>query len=249
MSVGDGSMKFKLLPLLPVLAFAAALAAFGSSLRAEIVDDQLFTLVKINQLELRSQDGDDVAAWDGQARIGTDRHKLALKSEGAYVTDPNKLENAEVQLLYLRLISDFFDAQIGVRHDFKPDPSRTFAVVGINGLAPQWLEVDASLFLSEEGDVSARFEVEYDILFTQRLILAPEAEINVALSDDEPTGVGSGISSVELGLRLRYEIEREFAPYLGINWDRKLGKSADFASAEGEDDNVFSIVAGLRIFF
>ncbi len=194
-------MRCKLFQRLPILTFAVALASFGSSLGAEVVDDQLFTLVKIDQLELRSQDGDDIAVWDGQARIGTDRHKLAVKSEGEYVTDPNKMENAEVQLLYLRLISDFFDAQIGVRHDFEPDPSRTFAVVGINGLAPQWLEVDASLFLSEEGDVSARFEVEYDILFTQRLVLEPAAEINVAFSDDEPTGVGSGVSNVELGPR------------------------------------------------
>ena len=242
-------MKLKLLEPLPIVTLAVALAWFGPSVRAEVLDNQLFTLVKIDQLEYRSQDGDDIAAWDGQTRIGTDRHKLALKSEGEYVAAPSKLENAEVQLLYQRLISDFFDVQIGVRHDFEPDPSRTFAVVGINGLAPQWLEVDASFFLSEEGDVSARFEVEYDLLITQRLVLEPAAEINVAFSDDQPTGVGSGIGDVELGLRLRYEIERELAPYLGINWERKLGNTSDFARAEGEDDNVFSIVAGLRIFF
>ncbi len=242
-------MKLKLFQRLSIITIAVALASSGSSLRAEFLDTQLFTLVKIDQLEFRFQDGDDIAAWDGQARIGTDRHKLAVKSEGEYLVDPNKMENAEVQLLYQRLISDFFDAQIGVRHDFEPDPSRTFAVVGINGLAPQWLEVDASLFLSEKGDVSARFEAEYDILFTQRLVLQPEAEINVAFSDDEPTGVGSGVSNIELGLRLRYEFAREFAPYLGISWERKLAGTSDFARAEGEDDNVFSIVTGLRIFF
>lgn len=242
-------MKRKLFQRLSMVMIAVALTSSGSSLRAEFLDTQLFTLVKIDQLEFRSQDGDDITAWEGQARIGGDRHKLAVKSEGEYVVDPGKMESAEVQLLYQGLISDFFDVQIGVRHDFKPDPSRGFAVVGINGLAPQWFEVDASVFLSDEGDVSARFEVEYDILITQRLVLEPAVEINVALSDDEPTGVGSGISDVELGLRLRYEIEREFAPYLGINWERKLGNTSDFARAEGEDDNVFSIVAGLRIFF
>lgn len=242
-------MRCKLFQRLPILTFAVALASVGPSLRAEVLDDQLFTLVKIDQLEFRSRDGDDLAVWNGQARIGTDRHKLAVKSEGEYVVDPGKMETAEVQLLYQRMISDFFDAQIGVRHDFRPDPSRTYAVVGINGLAPQWLEVDASLFLSEEGDVSARFEAEYDILFTQRLVLQPDAEINVAFSDDEPTGVGAGIGSVELGLRLRYEFAREFAPYLGINWERKLGNTSNFARAEGEDDNVFSIVAGVRLFF
>ena len=223
--------------------------ATSPTLRAEMLDDQLFTLVKIDQLEFRSQDGDDVASWDGQARIGNDLHKLALKSEGEYVLDPDTMETAEFQLLYLRMISDFFDVQAGLRHDFQPNPSRTYAIVGINGLAPQWFEVDASLFLSDEGDVSARFHVEYDILFTQRLVLQPNAEVNVAFSDDEPTGVGSGISDIELGLRLRYEFVREFAPYLGIQWERKLGNTSDFARAEGEDDNVFSIVAGVRVFF
>ena len=223
--------------------------ATSPTLRAEMLDDQLFTLVKIDQLEFRSQDGDDVASWDGQARIGNDLHKLALKSEGEYVLDPDTTETAEFQLLYLRMISDFFDVQAGLRHDFQPNPSRTYAVLGINGLAPQWFEVDASLFLSDEGDVSARFHVEYDILFTQRLVLQPNAEVNVAFSDDEPTGVGSGISDIELGLRLRYEFVREFAPYLGIQWERKLGNTSDFARAEGEDDNVFSIVAGVRVFF
>ena len=223
--------------------------ATSPTLRAEMLDDQLFTLVKIDQLEFRSQDGDDVASWDGQARIGNDLHKLALKSEGEYVLDPDTTETAEFQLLYLRMISDFFDVQAGLRHDFQPNPSRTYAIVGINGLAPQWFEVDASLFLSDEGDVSARFHVEYDILFSQRLVLQPNAEVNVAFSDDEPTGVGSGISDIELGLRLRYEFVREFAPYLGIQWERKLGNTSDFARAEGEDDNVFSIVAGVRVFF
>lgn len=223
--------------------------ATSPTLRAEMLDDQLFTLVKIDQLEFRSQDGDDVASWDGQARIGNDLHKLALKSEGEYVLDPDTMESAEFQLLYLRMISDFFDVQAGLRHDFQPNPSRTYAVLGINGLAPQWFEVDASLFLSDEGDVSARFHVEYDLLFTQRLVLQPNAEVNVAFSDDEPTGVGSGISDIELGLRLRYEFVREFAPYFGIQWERKLGNTSDFARAEGEDDNVFSIVAGVRVFF
>ena len=223
--------------------------ATSPTLRAEVLDDQLFTLVKIDQLEFRSQDGDDVASWDGQARIGNDRHKLALKSEGEYVLDPDTTETAEFQLLYLRMISDFFDVQAGLRHDFQPNPSRTYAILGINGLAPQWFEVDASLFLSDEGDVSARFHAEYDILFSQRLVLQPNAEINIAFSDDEPTGVGSGISDIELGLRLRYEFVREFAPYLGIQWERKLGNTSDFARAEGEDDNVFSIVAGVRVFF
>ena len=187
--------------------------------------------------------------WDGQARIGTDDYKLTLKSEGEFETREDKVETAEFQFLYQRTVSEFFDAQIGLRHDIKPDPSRTYAVVGMNGLAPQWFEVDASLFVSQKGDVSARVALEYDLLFTQRLVLEPSLEINVALTDDEPTGVGAGVSDIELGLRLRYEIAREFAPYIGVNWERKIGKTANFAGADGEDSNVLSYVAGIRLFF
>lgn len=232
------------------LVSGIALASFsGMPAYAEKMDDQLFTLVKIDQFEYRFQDGDDLVAWEGQGRIGNDEHKISLKTEGAYIRNEEKFEGAEVQLLYQRPISDFFDAQIGVRHDIKPEPSRTFGVIGVNGLAPQWFETDASFFVSDKGDASARLELEYDILFTQRLVLEPSAEVNIAFSDDEPTGVGSGFSDVDLGLRLRYEIEREFAPYIGINWERKFGRTADFAREEGEDDNVFSIVAGIRVFF
>ena len=230
-------------------AVFCALVFAGLPADAEILDNQLFTLVKIDQLELRSQDGDALLVWEGQGRIGTDDDKLALKTEGEYFRAEGKVENAEVQLLYQRLISDFFDAQVGIRHDFKPDPSRTFGVIGINGLAPQWFEADASFFVSQKGDASVRLEAEYDILLTQRLVLEPSAEINLAFSDDRKTGVGSGLSDVELGLRLRYEFEREFAPYVGINWEQKVGTTANFASDEGEDTNVLSVVAGVRVFF
>jgi len=232
--------------LVPGIVFVALL---GAPAQAEKMDDQLFTLVKIDQLEYRHQDGDDLIVWEGQGRIGNDENKLTLKTEGEYVRNAGIFERAETQLLYQRLISDFFDAQIGIRHDIKPDPSRTFGVIGINGLAPQWFETDASLFVSHKGDASVRLEAEYDIRFTQRLLLEPSAEINIAFSDDKKTGVGSGLSDVELGLRLRYEIVREFAPYIGINWERKIGKTSDFASEEGEDSNVFSLVAGIRVFF
>jgi copper resistance protein B len=237
---------FRHLSLVPVLGFVLLV---GAPAQAEKMDDQLFTLVKIDQLEYRKQDGNDLIVWGGQGRIGNDENKLTLKTEGEYVRNADEFENAEIQVLYQRMISDFFDAQIGIRQDIKPDPSRTYGVIGINGLAPQWFETDASLFVSNKGDASLRMEAEYDILFTQRLVLEPSAEINIAFSDDELTGVGAGLSDVELGLRLRYEITREFAPYVGINWERKIGKTSDFASEEGDDSNVFSIVAGLRVFF
>jgi copper resistance protein B len=239
----------KTLRALPLIA-GFIFASFPSApALAEKMDDNLFTLVKIDQLEYRKQDGNDLIVWEGQGRIGNDENKLTLKTEGEYVRNIDQFENAEVQLLYQRLISDFFDAQIGIRQDIKPNPSRTFGVIGVNGLAPQWFETDASFFVSNKGDTSLRLAAEYDLLFTQRLVLEPSVEVNIAFSNDPDTGVGSGLSDVELGLRLRYEITREVAPYIGVNWERKIGRTADFASEEGEDSNVFSVVAGLRIFF
>jgi copper resistance protein B len=220
-----------------------------TGLSAAELDDQLFTLVDIDRLEYRAQDGNDSFAWEGQARVGGDFNKIAVKSEGEYIFETDAFEEAEVQFLYQRLISDFFDAQLGIRYDFKPDPSRAYAVLGINGLAPQWFEVDGSAFLSDEGDLSMRFEAEYDLLITQRLIVGPSVELNVAFSDDQAVGIAAGVNDVELGLRLRYEFAREFAPYLGVNWERLIGNTADLARDEGEDVDTLSFVAGVRIFF
>jgi copper resistance protein B len=230
-------------------ALAAALLLAAGPARAEKMDDQLFTLFKIDELEHRWQKGEDIVTWDGQFRIGNDDHKLALKSEGEYVPDADRFHGAEIQALYLRRISDFFDAQIGVRQDLEPRPTRAYGVIGASGLAPQWFEVDANLFISERGHASARLEAEYDVLLTQRLVLEASGELDAAFADDRAAGIGGGLSSVELGLRLRYEIEREFAPYIGINWERKLGRTADLARADGEEAGAFALVVGLRLWF
>jgi copper resistance protein B len=139
--------------------------------------------------------------------------------------------------------------QIGIRHDFEPDPDRTFAAFGIQGLAPYLFEIEATAYLSEDGDLSVIFEVEYDILLSQRLILQPRFETSIAVQEVEEYGVGQGINDIELGLRLRYEIRREFAPYVGISWSRKIGETENLAQAEGEDTNVTSFVAGLKFWF
>ena len=128
-------------------------------------------------------------------------------------------------------------------------PSRTYATVGFEGLAPYWFEVEGALFLSDKGDLLARAEAYYDQRITQRLILQPRAELNFAAQDDRRRGVGSGISDLELGLRLRYELAREFAPYVGVSWDRKLGDTARFARAAGEGASDTSLVAGVRFWF
>ena len=211
-------------------------------------DDQINTFVQVEQLEYRLTDGNDSVNWDAGGWIGEDYNKLWFKTEGEKVID-GKLEEAEFQLLYSRQVSPFFDFQAGLRGDAKPEPVRAFGVVGLQGLAPQFFEVDTAAFVSNRGEVSARLEAEYEVLLTQRLILQPSVELNLAAQDVRERGVGSGINDIEFGLRLRYEVEREFAPYIGINWSRKIGETADFAEEEGEAVDALSFVAGVRFWF
>ncbi len=210
--------------------------------------DHLYSAVLIEQFEYRSGEGQDTFAWDAQAWLGTDDNKAWFKTEGEKPFD-DALEEAETQLLYSRRISDFFDVQVGGRYDFRPEPERAYGVVGLQGLAPMFVEIDASAFLSDEGDLSARFKAEYDLLITQKLVLQPLLEVNLAADEVEELGIGQGINDVELGLRLRYEIAREFAPYVGVEWHRLLGQTADFALSDGHDDETLSFVAGVRMWF
>ncbi len=235
-------------------AFAILFAAHASAQtmnhdKPPAAHEPLTGLVLFDQLEYRVQDGANAIAWDGQAYYGGDYQRIWLKTQGEYSTGREEFEKAEVQLLYSRLVGYYWDVQAGVRYDFEPDPSRAYGVIGLQGLAPGFFEVDTQAFVSEKGDLSARLEAEYDILVTQRLILQPKAELSLALQDVPELGLGGGINDIELGLRLRYEISREFAPYVGISWERKLGETAQMARREGEDVDVFAVVAGIRFWF
>ena len=201
------------------------------------------------RLEYQSNEGDPLFLWDAQGWHGGDRNRLWMKTEGEYDFDADEVEEAEVQALWSRPVSRYFDFQAGVRHDFAPGDDRTFAVAGVQGMLPYLFEIDAALFVSENGDVEARVETEYEFLITQRLILQPRAELNFAAQDIEEYGVGSGLSSAEVGARLRYEIKRQFAPYVGISWTRAVGDAADFARAAGDDQASASFVAGVRTWF
>jgi copper resistance protein B len=200
-----------------------------------------------DRLEYQPNEGADQLLWDAQGWYGTDRDKLWLKSEGTYNLDDGKVDEAELQALVSRAVTTFFDAQVGIRHDVTPNPSRTYAVVGLQGLAPYFLELDSAAFLSDKGDVTARIEAEYDLLLTQRLILQPRVELDLAAQNVEELGIGAGLSGLELGLRLRYEVRRQFAPYIGVSWKRAIGDAARFARRQGEDAAHGTIVAGLRI--
>ncbi len=228
---------------------AASVAAFSpGGANAAGMDDDIYWHVQADQAEYRIGDGADVLAWQGNAWIGNDDHRLAFKTEGENPIG-KRLEKAEFQFLYRKPISDFFDVNAGIRHDLRPDPDRTYGVIGIQGLAKQFVETDANLFVSETGDVSARFEAEVDWLITQRLVLQPLVEVDMAFSEDRRIHSGAGINTVEAGLRLKYEIRREFAPYIGLHYERKFGATANFARDEGEDTDALRFVAGVSFWF
>ncbi|MBI4774698.1 MAG: copper resistance protein B [Deltaproteobacteria bacterium] len=214
-----------------------------------IPDNEIFAVFRGDRLEYQSNDGEGGLFWDVQAWGGTDYSKLWFKSEGFWLFDKETFEEAGVELFYSRNIATFWDLQAGVRHDFEPHPTRTFAALGIEGLARYWFEVDVTAYISQDGDLSANLEAEYDLLLSQRLILQPRFEIDVAVQEVEELSIGQGINDIELGARLRYEIRREFAPYIGVSWSRKLGETADLAEADGESIETTSLVAGIKFWF
>lgn len=245
-----------LAPIHSALAQNAADAYWGAaqmaSSRAALKNNhggQINSLILGERLESQFRDGDAETVWEAQGWVGGDIHKAWFKTEGDFSDEDGRFEEIELQALYSRAISAFWDVQFGLRHDARPDPSRNYAVVGFQGLAPYWFELDAQLFLSDQGDVSVRLEGEYELRLTQRLILQPRVELNAAFSDDVEIGVGSGLSEADVGLRLRYEIRREFAPYLGVSWIRQFGATRDFSTAEDRSVDELAWVAGVRIWF
>ncbi|MBX7481250.1 copper resistance protein B [Qipengyuania qiaonensis] len=200
-----------------------------------------------DRAEYRAREAGDGYLWDVQGYYGDDIDKFWFKSEGEGAFG-EKPESAELQGLWSHAIGPWWDLQAGIRQDLV-GPGRTHAVIGVQGLAPYLFEVDAAAFLSTKGDLTARVEAELDERVTQRLILQPRAEVNLSARDVPELGVGAGVDTVELGLRLRYEIAREFAPYIGVEQEWKLGRSADYARLAGDDPSVTNYVIGLRFWF
>lgn len=225
----------------------AAMAEAREKLRAEQGEMRTYKAM-VDRLETRIRDDRDGYLWDAQAWYGGDIDKLWVKTEGEGGFS-EKPEQGEVQALWSRAVTPWFDVQAGLRYDFRPDPERGHLVLGFQGLAPHFFEVDAAAFLSDEGDVTARFEAEYDQLVTQKLIVQPRIELDLAAQDVREIGVGSGLSSAEAGLRLRYEFKPELAPYVGVEYERKFGETADFARDEGEDAGEWSFLLGVRAWF
>lgn len=230
------------------LVFSPAVMAQAREDIREEHGDIRTSKVLIDQAEVKLRDGREGYAWDAQAWYGGDIDKIWFKTEGEGEFR-EKVERAEVQALWSHAIDPWFDLQLGVRQDFRPDPKRTHLVAGVQGLAPYWFEVDGAVFLSNNGDVTARFEGEYDLRITQQLILQPRAEFDLALQDVPEIGIGSGLSSAELGARLRYEIRPEFAPYIGLEYERSFGDTARFSRARGEKAGAVSLLMGVRTWF
>ena len=225
---------------------AEAMRASREALREENGGMKVFWF-QGDRAEYRAREGGDGYLWDIQGYYGGDLDKFWFKSEGEGTFGEGP-ESAEIQALWSHAIGPWWDLQAGVRQDLT-GPERTHAVIGVQGLAPYMFEVDAAAFLSTKGELTARVEAELDQRITQRLILQPRAEVNLSAQDIPELGVGAGFDSAELGLRLRYEFVREFAPYVGIEQEWKLGQSADYARLASENPNVTNYVVGVRFWF
>ncbi|HVN43912.1 MAG TPA: copper resistance protein B [Steroidobacteraceae bacterium] len=197
-----------------------------------------------NQLEWRDGQGSEGPAWDVQGWYGSDYNKLWLKTEGVRLDSTTR--DARAELLWDRIFSRWWSSQAGIRHDFGDGPARNWLALGVAGLAPYFVHIEATAYVGDAGRTAGRLRADYEILFTQRTILQPEFELNAYGKDDPERHIGAGLADVQLGLRVRYEIRRELAPYLGVAWLHTIGKTADMVRAAGEETSVVQFVAGIR---
>ena len=212
----------------------------------EMSDNAVFSMVMLDRLE--GFDGLDSSGlnMDGSVWIGTDFNKLWLKAEAERSAGQS---SGRAEVLWSHAVAAFWDLQTGVRHDFGGGPSRQWAVLGVQGITPYWFNVEAAVYVGAAGRTAARARGEYTVRITQRAILTPEVEVNAYGKSDLARGIGTGFSDARLGLRLRYEIRREFAPYIGITWARKLGQTATLARQQNAARSERQIVAGVRLWF
>jgi copper resistance protein B len=212
------------------------------------VDDQQIYIHGIfDQLEWRAGDT-SALRWEGEAWAGTDTDRLWLRSEGQTARD-GKLGDGQQEIFYDRPITPYFDAQIGARYDLDSRPGRGWAAFGIEGLAPYLLHVAATLYVGGEGRQAAKLEAFRDIVITQHLVLQPQAELNANTRDDPAREIGAGISDIDAGLRLRYDITRKFAPYIGATYARSFGRTSRYARQDGDGKEDARFTVGIRTWF
>jgi len=221
---------------------------FGAIPRPVFADELNFASVLVNRLEYVDSDDKTSTTYDLQAWFGRDYDRLVLKAEGDI--DGGKLQEAQTELLWSHAIATFWDTQLGIRYDSGEEgPDRTWLAFGVQGLAPYWFEVDAAAYVGENGRTAFSLEAEYELLLTQKLILQPRFEMDWYGKNDQDRGIGSGASTAAIGFRLRYEIRREIAPYIGVEWTQQYGDTKDFTRAAGGDPSETRFVAGLRFWF
>lgn len=230
----------------PVNAGPGSLQYLGGM--APVTDNPIVAHALLDQFEDRFNGSNHSFRYDGQAWVGTDYNKLWFKSEGL-VTDKGRFTDGDHEALYDRPISTFFDLQAGVRADVDSGPSRAWGALGIQGLAPYWFDLEATAYVRDQGNLAARLVASYDLLITQRLILQPQAELNLYSKSDPGRGTGPGLSDLDTGLRLRYEISRKFAPYIGVTYHGIYGQAARFAQREGESTSDLRVAFGVRAWF
>ena len=234
-------------PFIPPVTEETRKMAFPDVEGHAVHDRAVSYYVLVDQLEWQASEGGNGVSIDSRAWIGRDRDRLWFRAEGN--GEGGRVGEAHSHVLYGRQFARYWDLVGGIRQDFRPGPAQTWAAFGVQGLAPYWFEIEATGYLGTSGRTHARFEVEYELLFTNRLVLQPLVEAELFGKSDPERGVGAGLSTTDFGFRLRYEIRREFAPYLGITWSNKWGKTADFAEAAGEDTGGARFVTGLRLWF
>lgn len=243
----DGAARTTSRTPIPVLTDKDRSAVFLDSEGHTVHDRAIVGFFLLDKFEWRDADDGDALGWEISAWIGGDVNRLWLRSEGEQ--SDSETDAAEMQLLWGHSVGPWWDLVAGVRHDFEPGASQTWAAVGLQGLALYNFEAEASAFIGEAGQAAARLDADYDILISNRLILQSSAELNAYGKSDSERGIGSGLANLEIGLRLRYEIRREFAPYLGATWTRSYGNTAELIRERDDKVNETQWVAGLRIWF
>ncbi|MBC7575284.1 MAG: copper resistance protein B [Herminiimonas sp.] len=219
----------------------------GSTHGMDMADDAIRAQLLLDRLELYRASDSHGQSLDAQAWIGGDLDKLWFKVDGERLQ--GKLGATRTEVLWNHAIATYWGLQAGVRHDFGDGPGRTWAALGFQGLAPYWFDLQATAYVGQGGRTALRFEPEYDLLLTQRLVLQPNMKISLYGKNDPARGIGSGLSDMEAGLRLRYAFSRKFAPYVGVVYNRKFSTTARYANAAGESASETRLVGGVRIWF
>lgn len=239
-----GHLAIQPLTPIPQITDADRAAAFPD-VAADAAHRGIHSLVLFDQLEWQTAESTDGLNWDGKGWIGGDRNRLWFRTEGG--TEDWRLGDAEAHLFYGRAFARWWDLVVGVRQDIRPGPARTWAAVGVQGLAPYWLQVEATGYVSQDGQAALRLKAEYELLLTSRLVLQPLVEVNLYGKANGAHGTGTGLGTTDIGLRLRYELRRELAPYIGLTWVNDFGDADDRAEAARDNPARRRFVAGIRL--